>query len=210
MMVRLAALRSWRTPLAPRPRKLVRDLRRWGLPGGVGAMLAAAAAALLLIVLPNQAAELRADESAWREARARAATLRGKAQGPVDPVEALRRFQSAFPAAQDRHRRVTNLLALSAGMGLQSRRSDLRSQPEPALGLTRVRLSMPLTGSYEDLRRFVDQALRDDPALSLDLLRLERSDTQAMALRAELQWSLWMQAAAASDGAASAAARALP
>lgn len=209
-MMRLAALRSWRAPGVNWPQDLARDLRRWGLPGAVGALLALAAAMLLLIVLPGLAAEIRADETSWQEVRAKVATASRQRQGPADPADALRRFQAAFPSAQDRHRRITKLLALAAGMGLQPRRSDVRSLNEPAIGLTRVRVTMPLTGSYEGLRRFVDQALRDDPALSLDLLRLERSDPQSLALRAELQWSLWMRVDVADEGAASSPARGLP
>lgn len=209
-MIRLAGLRAGRPPAGTWSPNLVRELRRWGLPGAVGALLALAAAVLLLIVLPGQASDLRADEASWREARAKASMATGQKPGTSDTAEAYRRFLSAFPSAQHRHRRISNLLALAAGMGLQPRRSDVRSLSEPALGLTRVRLTLPMTGSYEGLRRFVDQALRDDPALSLDLLRLERSDTHSPALRAELQWSFWMQAAVADDSAASSPARGLP
>ncbi len=209
-MMRLAGLRWWHAPAPKWSPKMAQELRRWGLPGAVGTLLALATAVLVLFVLPRLETQMRADEASWREARTQASAVSRLRPGPADPAEAYRRFQAAFPPAQDRHRRITNLLALAAGMGLQPRRSDVRSLSEAALGLTRVRVTMPLNGSYESLRLFVDQALRDDPALSLDLLRLERTDTQSPALRAELQWSLWMQAAVADESAASSPVRGLP
>lgn len=182
-------------------RRVLREARRWGLPGAAGTVLVAGGVFLAAVGLPRGRAALQADEQALHDARLRAAqALQRRAAQDVaaDPAE---RFLAAFPAAGERHRRLTNLLALAAGMGLQPRRSEVRSLPEAELGMTRVRLVLPLSGPYEGLRAYVDQALRDDPALSLDLLRIERSDAQAGELRAELQWSLWMRADPAADRA---------
>lgn len=174
-------------------RRLGREARRWGLPGALGGLLLAAALVLAVSIVPRERDALRSDQRVLHEARVRAAQLRREQQADAQPQDPARRFVQAFPGADERHRRITNLLGLAAGLGLQPRRSDVRSVAEPALGLTRLRVVLPLRGSYEALRRYVDQALRDDPALALDLLRVERTDPDAAEIRAELQWSLWMQ-----------------
>ena len=194
-MTGLFPLRAWRTTPTPSWQRLSRDARRWGVPGGLGALLVGAALLVLLVVVPQGRAALRADEAVLHEARVRAAQARRQQDGQAADSDPLRSFQAGFPAAGERHRRITNLMALAAGLGLQPRRSDVRSLPEAGLGLTRVRVVLPLSGPYASLRRYVDQALREDPALTLDLLRLERSDLQSGELRAELQWSLWMRSA---------------
>lgn len=189
--MRLAALSRPRFPLAGGWQPRWRDLRRWGLPGLMATLLAAVAAWLLLIELPRGAAQLRVDEAHWRQARQDlAAAGAARAAPAADPAS---RFQSAFPPALDRHRRIEGLLAMATVMGLQPRRSDVRDAAAGASGLMRVRVTMPLTGPYENLRRYVDLALREDSALTLDLLRIERSDPSQPELRAELQWSLWMR-----------------
>jgi hypothetical protein len=174
-------------------RRMGRDARRWGLPGALGGLLLATALLLVGLLVPRERDALLSDQRALREARLHAAQLKREQRADAQPQDPARRFIEAFPNADERHRRISNLLGLAAGLGLQPRHSEVRSAAEPALGLTRLRVVLPLRGSYETLRRYVDQALRDDPALALDLLRLERADPDAAEVRAELQWSLWMQ-----------------
>lgn len=191
-----------RSPLPARVRRVVREARRWGLPGALAVALLLAGVGLWLATVPSGRAALADDEHALQAARRRLAAARAEraAEAGARVVDPGAAFLAAFPPEAQRHRRVTNLLSLAAGMGLQPVRSDLRVAPEPSLGLARVRLVLPLAGSYVQLRRFIDQALRDDPALSLDQLRLERRDADAADLRAELQWSFWMRGANAAPG----------
>lgn len=204
--MRALAMPRWRVGAgALRWRRLQRELRRWGLPGLLAAVLGAAALWLLAVELPRGRAGLQADESAWREARAaRLAAQARRGSGIEQALAPAQRFVAAFPPLQDRHRRIERLLGMATVMGLQPRRGDVRDAPGGASGLVRVRFVMPLNGSYEALRRYVDLALREDPALTLDLLRAERPDAMQGELRAELQWSLWMQPATQAAAAASA------
>ena len=62
-------------------------------------------------------------------------------------------------------------------------------------GLERLRVNMPVTGSYAQVRRFIAAALAHDPALSLDAVKLRRASPMAAEVEAELQWSLHGRAA---------------
>ncbi|MDE2081233.1 MAG: hypothetical protein KGI90_07765 [Burkholderiales bacterium] len=189
-MIGGAHLRSTRAMLA----RLVREARGWGLPGIVGLMSLIAAAVLGGVVVPGEQAGLRAEASALHEAR-RHAALAARQRRALPAPDLWVQFRETFPGAGARNQRVAQLLTSAAAAGVQAQRSDLRVADEPALGLVRLRVLLPVTGTYADVRRFVDEALRGDPALSLDRLRLERRDTVSAELRGELQWSLWMRSA---------------
>jgi len=201
-MITLDRLPATKADWLPALRRAARELRRWGLPGALGSALLIAAAVLAAVALPQARLALQGEEEALAAVRLAAARAERNGAAFDASADPLQSFRAAFPASQERHRRITNLMLLASGLGLKPRRSDVRTVPETALGLTRVRVVLPLSGPYPALRRFIDQALREDPALSLDLLRLERSDPQAGELKAELQWSLWMQSPSADAAAA--------
>jgi hypothetical protein len=54
----------------------------------------------------------------------------------------------------------------------------------------RLQLGLAARGRYADLRAFVAEALRADPALALDRLSLRRASPAVADLEADLQWSL--------------------
>ena len=167
--------------------------RRFGWPGLVALGLVVMALGLVFVAIPRQeqaVAALRVEADAARMRALRAARVASAASVDVDPAEG---FRQGFPAAGSRHERVAALLELASAHGLAGTQSEYRLQVEPALGLARYRVSLPLTGSYPALRDFLAEALRGDPALALDSMRLRRADPQASQLQAELLFSLLMR-----------------
>lgn len=177
-------------------RRWGRSLRCWGWPAVAGLVLALAGGAVLLWgVPPVQQAQQQA-EARLRQARAaaRAARLMA-AEAPATRIDARAQFIGAFPPAEQRQQRLGTLWALARERGLAVRRSEFRALNDGALGLARYRVTLPLEGSYAALRGFIEQALLQDPALSLDRLRFDRLDAASPVLRAELQLSLWSRTA---------------
>ena len=103
------------------------------------------------------------------------------------------RFLAAFPAAQARQTRVAALLELAVRHSLTLHRSEFRLGKDKGSGLTRYSVTMPLAGTYAQLRDFVEEALASDAALSLDRLRLRRASAAAPVVEAELTWSFYMR-----------------
>jgi hypothetical protein len=194
---------GWHRWRVPAREVALRRARRLGLPGAVGTLLMAAAGGAALVGLPNLRAGLQDDEQALRVARQRAAQAMQTVSLATPPTDPAARFVQAFPAPDSQHRRVERVLALAATQGLASRRSESRRQSEAVPGLQRLRLTVPVEGDYPRIRRYVELALRDDPALALDRLRLERASAGERGLRGELHWSLWMRGPDASRGPAS-------
>jgi hypothetical protein len=153
-----------------------------GWPGVAG--LAALALAVVAIVLGQRwdakAAALQAEA---KQLRAKAAPV-AVAAAPVS----VQQWQAALPPSTDRQQRLADLLELSIRLELNGARTEHRLATSE--GLERLRVTMPLTGSYAQIRRFIAAALEHDPALSLDAVKLRRASPMATDVDAELQWSL--------------------
>ena len=162
---------------------LNRLVRALGWPGlaGLAALLLATAAIVLGQRWDAQAAALQAEAHSLR-AKARPAAV-----ATAVPVS-LQQWQAALPAAAARQQRLADLLELSIRMDLNSARTEHRLATSE--GLERLRVTMPLTGSYAQVRRFIGAALAHDPALSLDAIKLRRVSPMSADVDAELQWSL--------------------
>jgi hypothetical protein len=162
-----------------------------GWPGLLGTAALLLALALLLPAQrwSAQSVQLQADADelsrALRSQRA-AGLLNGTTLAPATPQQ----WQQALPSAEMRQQRLADLLEMGLTMGLVGARTEHRLVIDAGAGLERLRVSMPLTGGYAQLRAFIDAALRHDPALSLDGLKLRRSSPNAAELEAELLWSL--------------------
>ena len=161
---------------------MTRVLKSLGWPGlaGLAALLLAAVAVVMGQRWDAQAAALQAQ----------ARELRSQARPPAAaaaPVS-LQQWQATLPAPTARQQRLADLLELAIRLELNVARTEHRLAGSE--GLERLRVSMPLTGSYAQVRRFIAAALAHDPALSLDSVKLRRTSPLSADVDAELQWSL--------------------
>ena len=162
---------------------LHRLVRALGWPGlaGLAALLLAAVAVIASQRWDAQAAALQAEA---RDLRAKA---RPAALAQAVPIS-VQQWQATLPSPRDRQQRLADLLELGIRLDLNGVRTEHRLSTSE--GLERLRVTMPLTGSYAQLRRFIGAALAHDPALSLDALKLRRVSPISTDVDAELQWSL--------------------
>ena len=160
--------------------------RRLGWPA-VLATLLTLAAAIGAIWLPREQARLDAQRQTL--AARRLALQRAPAPPPVDAAA----FARSLPPDGERQARTAALLALAAEQGLPWPRSEFRYQADREVGLAQYRVSMSVAGRYGAVRGYVAEALRRDPALALEALRLRRE--AGGEIKAELAWVLHMRAA---------------
>jgi len=160
-----------------------RLVKALGWPGlaGAAALVLAIAAIVLGQRWDAQAAALQAEAHALR------AKARPVAVATAVPVS-VQQWQATLPAASERQQRLADLLELSLRLDLNGARTEHRLST--AEGLERLRVTMPVTGSYAQVRRLVSAALEHDPALSLDAIKLRRVSPMSADVDAELQWSL--------------------
>ncbi len=177
------------------PQAALAQARAWGWPFGVGLAGLALAAVVALALVP----QIRREASAVAtdaDGVARRARHAGADSAQARQAEsAPERFLAAFPSADTRQARVAALLALAVHHAMAVRGGEFALGRDKSSGLVRYSVAMPLTGSYAQLRDFIEDALASDAALSLDRLRLRRASPGAAVVEADLTWSFYMRPA---------------
>jgi len=160
--------------------RLERWLRRFGPAGVLGIGVALACAGFYVQAL----APLEANIAAQRKALERLQTRTPYRPVSSDGREAdLARFYALFPPVAQLSGEVERLHRFARGAGLELAQGEYRLERRPE-GLWAYRVTLPVRGSYPQLRRFLSTVLADMPIASIDALRFERKkalDTQVEA-----------------------------
>jgi hypothetical protein len=152
-------------------------LRRLGTAGVLGIGLLIACGAFYASALAPLDAEIAAQ---------RAALERLQSRSPVRPAstggreEELRRFYNLFPTTERLTEEVARLHRLGRSSGLDLAQGEYRLERRAA-GLWAYRVTLPVRGTYPQLREFLGAVLKDMPVASIEGLRFERkraADTQ--------------------------------
>lgn len=163
-------------------------LRRLGRPGALGALLIAGAVAWqFAVVLPRAealAAQLARNADAERAAQAAAAAAEA-AGVRVQPTLA--------PAAAASLRRV---FEAAEAAGVELPQGEYRLTEIRDAHLRRYQLSLPVSGDYPGIRRFLTEALNADPALALAGLQLRRARIESDAVEGLLNFTLYLEVGA--------------
>ena len=173
-------------------KRWLQQARSFGWPGALAAALTLAAV-IGAVWLPREQARLDAQRQALA---ARRAMLQQRSAQPNAPADAAA-LAASLPADSERQARTAALMSLATELGLPWPRSEFRYQADRELGLAQYRVAMQLSGRYGALREFIGEALKRDPALALDGVRLRRETNglQSAELKAELAWVLHMRVA---------------
>ena len=84
---------------------------------------------------------------------------------------------------------LAKLYAIGTATGVELQSGSYRTQPA-AGRLERYELQLPVSGSYSQIRDFLNRALAEIPALSLDQMALRRDGRNEATLHAELRLTL--------------------
>ncbi|HYX66326.1 MAG TPA: hypothetical protein VE935_19070, partial [Burkholderiales bacterium] len=85
---------------------------------------------------------------------------------------------------------LAKLYAIGRATGVELQSARYRS--EQAGRIERYQILLPLSGSYAQMREFLDRALAEIPVLSLDQMTLKRESRRDGAVQAELRLTLHM------------------
>ncbi|GAA5163629.1 GspMb/PilO family protein [Viridibacterium curvum] len=167
----------------------LRLLHRCGWPGLAGGMLLVATVTVAQIVTPAMRDEISELTQTRRN-------LRQTAPGATpqrEQREVLADFYARFPARSQLPQILVRLHQEAARQQLIATQADYRDQVEAGTPLVRVRIEVPVSGSYAGLRSWIDTLLRQQPALSLDGLELRRPDTGSTQLTARVRFQLYLR-----------------
>lgn len=108
------------------------------------------------------------------------------------PAEELARFHGLFPPMAGLTDQVDRLHRLGRRAGLELAQGEYRLE-KPATGLWLYRISLPVRGTYPQVRDFAAAILRDMPAASLDAMRFDRKRALDAELDAQIRVTFYLR-----------------
>jgi hypothetical protein len=174
-----------------------RALRRLGLPGiaAIGVLLACAAFwASAIHPLSARRDAARAEARALENRLARAGA---KAPSAAGGLEVFYRFFADGKSATDH---LQSIFALAKKAGIELRKGTYRYNGQAGERLVRYEVSLPLKGSYAQIRRFLASVLNEIPMASLDRVGFEKRSIGDEKVEANVIFTLFLARAAASGG----------
>jgi hypothetical protein len=166
-----------------------------GRVGGLGlALLAGAAAFHFSAVQPAQEA---AAELQWRRTQlAKRADNPAPASAAAAPGAAqIDRFMGFFPSLDSTPDWLRTLYAVAERERLELLQGSYRLSEDRVLNLAQYRITLPVRGSYPQIRRFIGGALDEIPALSLENVVFQREKIGDGAVEAKIGLTLHLRSA---------------
>lgn len=176
-------------------RQLNAWLRALGVTGVLGVAVLLVCAQMYFSVLRPVERELQAQ---------RYAAERLKARSPLQPVatgnrsDELRRFYSLFPTIEGLPDELKRLYDLARDSNLELQQGDYRLEKRGE-GLASYRVTLPIRGTYAQMRRFLGAALKNMPTTSVDSLSFERKKVGESQLDAQLRLTMYFRSRGESD-----------
>jgi Tfp pilus assembly protein PilO len=170
----------------------LRIAHRAGWPALVGLMLVVASTVIVFTATQPTRDDIVTTEQQLKALRV---TARSKTPEAVSPQTRLKDFYASFPARSALPDALMALHRVAQRNGLRDTRADYRDAPEAGTPLVRVRIDIPVTGSYAAIRSWIAQLLTDLPSLTLDGLELRRADIGKADLDARVRFQLLLRSA---------------
>lgn len=161
-------------------------LRKLGAAGVLGL-------GVLFFCIPFYFTALRPAEHELGAQREAAERLR--ARGPFRPVavddraDELRRFYGLFPPIERLTEELERVYSLAREAKLELMQGEYRLDKRNA-GPVAYRITLPIRGTYAQIRSFVGAVLREMPIASVDALRFERKKIVEAQLDAQVRLTL--------------------
>ena len=151
-------------------------------------------AALLVLAgaLAFSVAVVQPLEAKSRGIAARLASARALPQENSSSGEKLAEFYDYLAKPEQTTDWLAKLYAIGQATGVQLASATYAS--EQAGRIERYQIVLPVSGSYAQMREFLDRSLAEIPVLSLDQMTLKRESRRDGAVQAELKMTLHMLA----------------
>jgi hypothetical protein len=146
-------------------------------------LLVAVALFLALVVKPAQERTDALDLELAKHANRPVST---EPAGAGDRLAALYRFLQRSEAPTDW---LAKLYGIAVATGVELQSASYRTPPSTGR-VERYEISLPLTGSYAQIREFIKRSLAEIPILSIDQLSIKRQSRNDGTVQAELKLTL--------------------
>ena len=114
------------------------------------------------------------------------------ATAPGDPGADLAAFYAALARPANAPDLLRRLHRTAQANGLRLEHGEYRPLADPGGKLTRYQILLPAKGTYPEVRRFLAQAGREIPGLSLDGISFQRQKIGDEALQTQIKFTLFL------------------
>jgi hypothetical protein len=111
------------------------------------------------------------------------------------PSEQLATFYAFFPPPQSSPDWLGRINAAAKAKGLALRSGEYKLERSADHKLARYQITLPVVGSYAQIRGFVGQVLADVPAAALEEITLRRESVSSPTLEARIRLTLYLRSA---------------
>ena len=109
-----------------------------------------------------------------------------------DPSDIARTFYDVLPTQTEASSKISAILRVATDNGLVINKVEYE-QPLSVLPLIQYQIKLPLTGSYMQIRQFINQVLNTLPSIALNDISLKREDIATGLVDAQIQFTLYLQ-----------------
>lgn len=175
--------------------RLRREIGRLGTMGVVGiGLLVFAVAFYLSAVRPGERAlgALRAEARDLERQLQMGGSLGARERTPAEQLAA---FYAFFPAADQTSVLLKRINTAAGARGLELQSGEYRMQRREGTRLARYEITLPVKGSYTQVRDFVADVLAAMPAAVLEEVNLRRESIESARLEARVRFTVYVGAA---------------
>ncbi len=160
---------------------------------GIG-LIVFAGAMYLSAVLPAQQQLAQLDARAAHRAGTLAAPAEGLRGVAQRGAEQLSQFNRNFPPLAAAPEQILKLHKIAAQNGIALDTGEYQLTRERDAGLARYQVTLPLRGTYWQVRLFVAQVMDELPASTLEEISMKRDSVSARAVETRVRFSLYLAA----------------
>ncbi|WP_413439160.1 hypothetical protein ACFDAU_06380 [Sulfuriferula sp. GW1] len=164
-----------------------------GWPGVAGLLLLLLAAGMTLSMVQPRTAQLAELQRANLSLKTRIEQAARSGIPATGSQDDLSRFYGFFEGAEATPW-LDKLFAAAAAQDLVLTQGEYRMTPDRTGKLTRYQITLPVKGSYAQIRRFVAQTLTQVPVAALDDISFKRETIGAAQLEAHIKLTLFLRA----------------
>ena len=166
--------------------------QRLGRAGIIG--LSVAIFSLIAFVTGNVPLRQQVSEQATELTLAREQAAANRQPGSNQSPQAhAGRFVESLPGRRDIPHIMGSIVTIAAASGLELARGSYEYAAPDGGAIGRYRMTLPIDGSYPQVRMFVENLLAAEPAISLDNMRIERDTVSDQVIAADLRFSVLLE-----------------
>jgi Tfp pilus assembly protein PilO len=167
-------------------------LAQLGWPGMVGLGLAVFVGAFYFSTLLPLQAQLEELQKQNVKERLHGAAKTRESEYSNAPRDTLSAFYGYFPQPTALPDLLDKVFAAAKAQGLELKHGEYRAVNDKVSGMTQFQISLPVRGSYPQIRGFVDRTLSDVPTLSLQGIQFDRQKVGETAVDAKVSLDVYL------------------